>query len=94
MPGRVLIVDDDPLFLVLLRGDLAGEGWDVRTTDTAAELEALIDEVRPDPVLCDLCIPERDAMEFLPARSARASEDSVRGDNRRHDRPRFGLRRH
>ena len=77
MPGRVLIVDDDLSILALLRGYLTREGWDVRTTDTAVGLEALINELQPDLVLCDLCIRDRGPAEFLTARGMRPAEALV-----------------
>ncbi len=78
MPGRVLIVDDDPSILALLPSYLTREGWKVHTVSTAVGPEALIVEFHPDIVLCDLCIPDRDAVEFLVARSSRPADDPVR----------------
>jgi len=78
LPGRILVVDDDPSILRLVSEYLTGRGWVVHTCETAVELEALITALRPDVVLCDLCLPDRDAVEFLLDRAACVADESIR----------------
>ncbi len=78
MPGKILIVDDNPSILRVLSEYLTRQGWAVHTSETAVNLEALIAAHRPDVVLCDLCVPDRDAVEFLLDRAARDADKSIR----------------
>ena len=78
MPGKILVVDDDPSILGLLSEYLSRQGWAVHTSETAVGLEALMAAHRPDVVLCDLCIPDRDAVEFLLDRAAHDANESIR----------------
>ena len=78
LQGTILVVDDDPSILRLLNAHLVRQGWTTHTRESAVELEETILTLRPDVVLCDLCLPDRDAVEFLLARNARDSHDAVR----------------
>jgi CheY-like chemotaxis protein len=62
--ARVLLVDDDPETLVLLRAALEDEG--IQVVGTAAdgtEVEALVTATDPDVVLMDLRMPNMDGFE-------------------------------
>ena len=63
--ARVLVVDDDPNTLRLVRGALASAGHDPLVTDTADDLAGLIHAQRPELVLLDLRLPGRDGMALL-----------------------------
>jgi len=77
LQGTILIVDDDSSVLRLLGAHLSFHRWTVHTLETVVGLEAAIRTWRPDVVLCDLCLPDRDAIEFLVARSACGVGDPV-----------------
>jgi DNA-binding response OmpR family regulator len=65
MPNRILVVDDDPDILELLRELFAGAGWEVQTADTGrAGLRALY-ELKPDVVVLDVAMPELNGWETL-----------------------------
>lgn len=51
---RILLVDDVELFLELEKSFLAGQGYDVETARSGEELQARIDDLKPDLVLLDL----------------------------------------
>src|SRR6266540_3241208 len=61
---RVLLVDDDPETLVLLRSALEDEGIHVVGTGSdGTEVEALVTATDPDVVLMDLRMPNMDGFE-------------------------------
>ena len=53
-PGRVLLVDDEPLLLRALRRALEGEGYQTSLAESAHEAELRLAESDPDVVLLDL----------------------------------------
>ncbi len=63
MARSALIVDDDPDFLGLTARILAGLGIQaVRTAANAAQALAAVQEWRPDVVLVDVGLPDRDGI--------------------------------
>jgi len=57
---RVLVVDDDPDFVEVVKGALAGAGFQVETAyDGAAGLKKVL-ENPPDAVVLDVMMPEKD----------------------------------
>ena len=66
----VLVVDDDPALLAVLRDHLAGDGWDVVTVNGAAAARAALD-CGIDVVPADLIMDDGDALALIgEARSA------------------------
>jgi EAL domain-containing protein (putative c-di-GMP-specific phosphodiesterase class I) len=55
---RVLLLDDDPTTLLLLSEHLKGYGLDVVTCRELEAAEAVVEHVRPDVVVTDLCLSE------------------------------------
>lgn len=51
---RIIVVEDEPLVASLLSNALQGEGFDVRTCDTAADARSLVDSFDPDGALIDI----------------------------------------
>lgn len=65
MSPRVLVVDDDPQVLRLMRVNLELEGYDVVSAPDGEEaLEAVVSE-RPDVVVCDVMMPGVDGLTVL-----------------------------
>lgn len=63
--GRVLIVEDDPDFGLLLSEILEMSGYATATArDGVAALEHLRTEVRPDVIMLDLMMPRMDGWAF------------------------------
>jgi two-component system KDP operon response regulator KdpE len=68
---RVLIVEDDPAIRRLLRGALMRAGHGVIEAASAREAMAAVDIDKPDAVLLDLGLPDRDGLELIQLVKAR-----------------------
>jgi len=65
LPGEpILIVDDNPTNLKLVRVLLAGEGYQVRTAADAEEALAVLQSFKPRLILMDLQMPGMDGFEL------------------------------
>ena len=77
MPGKVLIVDDEPDVLLLLRVNLEAAGYDtVLAADGETALDR-IDDADPDVVLLDIMMPVMDGWGVLRALSDRDTAPRV-----------------
>lgn len=56
-PKKVLVVDDDPLVLRILKDKLSEAGYLVTTTSSGFGATTLVDEQRPDVVIIDVMLP-------------------------------------
>ena len=71
MPGhRILVVEDNPLNLKLVRDVLTASGYDVVEARTGEDGVALAADCDPDLVLMDLQLPGIDGYEALRAHPA------------------------
>ncbi|UUR07163.1 response regulator [Sphingomonas glaciei] len=71
MKSRILVIDDEPAIRRLLRSALQRDGHEVvEAGDTRAGLGTL-DIDKPDLVLLDLGLPDRDGLEVIPLIKAR-----------------------
>jgi two-component system sensor histidine kinase ChiS len=66
-PVTVLVVDDDPISLHLVRDLLQDAGFRVRTTTSPAGALRAIEEEPPDLLLADLRMPEMSGLDLLRA---------------------------
>jgi signal transduction histidine kinase/DNA-binding response OmpR family regulator len=66
----VLVVDDDPEMQRLTRTSLEKEGFAVVTAATAQEGAAVASRRRPDLILLDLLLPDRNGLELLASLKA------------------------
>jgi CheY-like chemotaxis protein len=62
---KVLAIDDESDTLLLLRTLLEEAGAEVYTADRARTGLAILKEVKPGVVLCDLAMPDEDGYSFL-----------------------------
>jgi CheY-like chemotaxis protein len=60
----VLIVDDNPMNMKLVRVLLTGEGYDVRTAGDALEAMAVLEQWHPRLILMDIQLPGIDGLEL------------------------------
>lgn len=65
MSGRILLVEDNPLNLKLIRDVLEFQGYDVATAASGEEGVAAATSAPPDLVLMDLQLPGIDGREAL-----------------------------
>ncbi len=63
--GRVLIVDDEPDILLMLRVNLESEGFDTALAGDGETALRRIEEERPDVVLLDVMMPVMDGWGVL-----------------------------
>lgn len=61
----ILVVDDEPAIVRLVRAKLQADGYGVITASRGAEAIELFDRERPDLVVLDLMMPEMDGFETL-----------------------------
>ncbi len=61
---RILVVDDNPANLRLLRLLLSGESYEVRTADGAEEAITVLENFRPRLILMDLQMPGMNGFEL------------------------------
>jgi two-component system, cell cycle response regulator DivK len=74
----ILVVDDNPTNLRLLRLLLSGESYAVRTAGDAGEALAVLKEFRPRLILLDLQMPGMDGFELARRlKSDTATQDIV-----------------
>jgi CheY-like chemotaxis protein len=59
-PRRVLLVDDDPDYVLSMRTRLQAAGYDVTTAESVAEARVRLDEALPDAAIIDLMMEEPD----------------------------------
>ena len=63
--GRVLIVDDELYIRRLLTATLARAGYQIEEAGTAAQALPVAERSRPELVLLDLGLPDRDGLELV-----------------------------
>lgn len=74
-PGRVLIVDDDPVVSRGLERNLVAETYAVRQSSSCAEAMRLCREENPDVVILDLTLPDGSGLDLV--RDIRAINDTI-----------------
>ncbi len=63
--GRILVIDDEPLIVKLLKHNLEKVGYSVLSAGNGREGLELLEEEQVDVVLLDIMMPEMDGMEVL-----------------------------
>ncbi len=64
MPQTILVVDDEPEIVKLLRAYLEGAGYRVLTARDGREALLVTRHEKPDLIVLDLAMPEMDGLEF------------------------------
>ncbi|MFY7730685.1 MAG: sigma-54-dependent transcriptional regulator [Flavobacterium sp.] len=65
MSAKILVVDDDTAFCVMLKTFLQKKGFEVVNAFTGAAAKQALDESRFDVVLTDIRLPDSDGMQIL-----------------------------
>jgi two-component system cell cycle response regulator DivK len=74
---NVLIVDDNPMNMKLVRVLLTGEGYEVRTAADALEALDILKEWRPLLILMDIQLPGIDGLELTRRLKADSATDQI-----------------
>ncbi len=77
MKGKVLLADDDELFLAMMRQAVVGEGYAARTCATAFEARAALAEQSYDVVIADIHMPGNGSLELLHSEEIKARRPGV-----------------
>jgi two-component system cell cycle response regulator len=76
--ASILVVDDNPANLKLMRFLLTSRGFDVRTAEDAVQTRAVLEETLPDLVLMDIQLPGVDGLTLTrELRQAARTKDLV-----------------
>ena len=62
---RILIVDDEKNYLLVLSALLGGEGYEVMTAPSGARALALVEEDEPDLVITDMRMPRMSGVQLI-----------------------------
>jgi len=62
---RILVVEDEPAIVELVKYSLREAGWDIRTADTVAGAWDSITHGKPDLVLLDWMLPDSSGLRLL-----------------------------
>jgi CheY-like chemotaxis protein len=57
MAKKILIVDDEPHMIELVKAILSGEGYDVTTASDGKEGLKILEKLKPDLVILDMMMP-------------------------------------
>jgi DNA-binding response OmpR family regulator len=74
---RVLVADDDPDILELLRLNLEAQGYSVVSADNGEDARTLALQIVPDLIVLDVMMPKMDGLEVLAALKAYASTRDI-----------------
>ncbi len=72
MPGRILVIDDEPQITRVLRAALSAQGYDVRTANEPEEGLQVFHDWPPDLIVTDLMMPGLSGVEVTRAIRARS----------------------
>ena len=70
---RVLVIEDDPNIVDLVRSNLLVRGFDVEVSETGHGIDQLVEDYEPSIVLLDLMLPGVDGFEICRALRQRSS---------------------
>ena len=74
---RIVIIEDDPEMISLVRLILTKEGYDVSSADNGRDGLTLIEELIPSAVVLDLMMPDMDGWEVYQTMKANDSIKQV-----------------
>jgi DNA-binding NarL/FixJ family response regulator len=62
---RLLLIDDDPNLILLVKDYLEFRGYEVQTADNGKEALNLLSQNLPDMIICDIMMPEMDGYGLI-----------------------------
>lgn len=63
--SRLLLVDDDPNLILLVKDYLEFQGYEVATAENGREALEILDRQVPDMIICDIMMPEMDGYALI-----------------------------
>jgi two-component system KDP operon response regulator KdpE len=86
MPGRILVIDDEPQITRVLRAALSAQGYDVRTANEPEEGLRVFRDWAPDLVITDLMMPAMSGVEVCRSIRSRGTTPVLVLSVREHER--------
>jgi two-component system KDP operon response regulator KdpE len=86
MPGRILVIDDEPQITRVLRAALSAQGYDVRTANDPEEGLRVYKDWPPDLVITDLMMPGISGVDVCRAIRAQGATPVLVLSVREHER--------
>lgn len=62
---RLLLIDDDPNLILLVKDYLEFRGYEVITAENGREALEILEQKAPDMIICDVMMPEMDGYAFV-----------------------------
>jgi DNA-binding NarL/FixJ family response regulator len=62
---RLLLIDDDPNLILLVKDYLEFRGYEVITAENGREALEVLEQELPDMIICDVMMPEMDGYTFV-----------------------------
>ena len=62
---RLLLIDDDPNLILLVKDYLEFRGYEVITAENGREAIEVVEQEIPDMIICDVMMPEMDGYAFV-----------------------------
>ena len=62
---KLLLIDDDPNLILLVKDYLEFRGYDVMTAENGREALEVLDDKVPDMIICDVMMPEMDGYSLV-----------------------------
>jgi len=62
---RLLLIDDDPNLILLVKDYLEFRGYEVITSENGREALEVLEQDIPDMIICDVMMPEMDGYQFV-----------------------------
>ncbi|HIK26682.1 MAG: response regulator transcription factor [Oscillatoriaceae bacterium SKYG93] len=62
---RLLLIDDDPNLILLVKDYLEFRGYEVITAENGREALEILEKENPDMIICDVMMPEMDGYSFV-----------------------------
>jgi DNA-binding NarL/FixJ family response regulator len=62
---RLLLIDDDPNLILLVKDYLEFRGYEVITAENGREALEVLEQDMPDMIICDVMMPEMDGYQFV-----------------------------
>jgi len=77
MNKKVLIIDDEPEILILVKSRIDSAGYDCITANSGKDGISLAQSSKPDVILLDLLMPEMDGYEVMKRLKGDTTTESI-----------------